>query len=60
MRQLQYIPETYVTQNKDNYFEIYIVFAFFKHPILPISIKIPVALLQNVYICMTAISPNLS
>ena len=27
---------------------------------LPISIKIPVALLQNVYICMTAISPKFS
>ena len=32
-----------------------IVFASFKHPKLPISIKIPVALLQIVYICMTAI-----
>ena len=37
-----------------------IVFASFKHPKLPISIKIPVPLLQIVYICMTAISPNLS
>ena len=32
----------------------------FKHPKLPISIKIPDTLLQIVYICMTAISPNLS
>ena len=32
-----------------------IVFTSFKHPKLPISIKIPVTLLQIVYICMTAI-----
>ena len=31
-----------------------IVFTSFKHPELPISIKIPVTLLQIVYICMTA------
>ena len=37
-----------------------IVCTSFKHPMLPISIKIPVTLLQIVYICMTAISPNLS
>ena len=37
-----------------------IVFASFKLPSLPISIKIPVTLLQIVYIYMTAISPNLS
>ena len=37
-----------------------IVFTSLKHPKLPISIKIPVRLLQFVYICMTAISPNLS
>ena len=35
-----------------------IVFTSFKHHKLPISIKIPVTLLQIVYICMTAISPN--
>ena len=35
-----------------------IVFTFFKHPKLPISIKIPVTLLQSVYICMTAIIPT--
>ena len=35
-----------------------IVFASFKHPKLPISIKIPVTLLQIVYICMTAIFMN--
>ena len=34
------------------------VFTSFKHPKLPISIKIPVTLLQIVYICMTAISMN--
>ena len=33
-----------------------IVFTSFKHPKLPISIKIHVTLLQIVYICMTAIS----
>ena len=37
-----------------------IVFTSFKHPKLPISIKIPVTLLQIAYICMTAISPNSS
>ena len=37
-----------------------IVFTSFEHPKLPISIKIPVTLLQIVYICMTAISQNLS
>ena len=36
------------------------VLASFKLPSLPISIKIPVAPLQIVYICMAAISPNLS
>ena len=35
-----------------------IVFAYFKHFKLPISIKIPVAIPQIVNICMTAISPN--
>ena len=38
----------------------YQVFAFFKHPKLPISIKIHVTLRQIVYIGMTAVSPNLS
>ena len=37
-----------------------IVFVSFKHPKLPISTKIPVTLQQIVYICMTAVSPNLS
>ena len=32
-----------------------IVLTSFKHPKLPIIIKIPVTLLQIVYICMTAI-----
>ena len=32
-----------------------IVFNPFKHPKLPISIKIPVTLLQIVYICMSDI-----
>ena len=37
-----------------------IVFTSFKHSKLPISIKIPVTLLQIVYICMTALSQNSS
>ena len=37
-----------------------IVFASFKHHKVPISIKVPVTLRKFVYICMTAISPNLS
>ena len=37
-----------------------IVFTSFKHPKLPVSINIPVTLLQIVNICMTAISPNSS
>ena len=59
---------TYVTENKEeNYFGnlhfpsiMSIVFTSFKHPKLLISIKIPVNLLQIVYFCMTAISPNSS
>ena len=35
-----------------------IVFTSFKHSKLSISIKIPVTLLQIVYICMTTISPK--
>ena len=64
MRQL---PTTYVTEIKETYFEIYTLNKYhvhwlssLKHPKLPISIKIPVTLLQIVYICMTAISPNSS
>ena len=37
-----------------------IVFTSFKHPKLPISIKIPVTLLKVVYICTIALSQNLS
>ena len=36
------------------------VFASFKHPKLTISIKIPVTILQIVYVCMTATAPNSS
>ena len=49
-------------KKEENYLEIYIlsimsiVFTSFKHPKLPISIKIPVTLLQIVHICMTAIA----
>ena len=57
------VPTTYVTEIKETYFEIYaktsimsIVFASFKLPKLPISIKVPVALQQIAYICMAAIS----
>ena len=39
---------------------MHIVFTSFKHLKLPISIKIPATLLQIVYICIRAISPNLS
>ena len=60
-------PTTYVTENKEeNHLEIYIfkvscaLSTSFKHPKLPISIKIPVTLLQIVYICMTSISPHSS
>ena len=56
-RQLQCVPTTYVTENKEeNYLEIHfpsimsIVFTSFKYPKLPISIKIHVILLQIVYI----------
>ena len=41
-------------------FAFSIVFTCFKHPKMPICIKIPVTLLQIVYICMTAISQNSS
>ena len=63
MRQFQCVPTAYVTENKEeNYLEIYIfqvscplslpLLTSFKHPKLPISIKIPVTLLKIVYICM--------
>ena len=35
-----------------------VVFTSFEHPKLPIIIKIPVTLLQIVYIYMAALSPN--
>ena len=63
MRHFQCVPTTYVTELFGNlHFPsiMSIVFTSFKHPKLPISIKIPVTLLQIVYICMIAISPNLS
>ena len=68
MMQFQCVPTTYVTEIKETYFEIYtiktsimsIVFTSFKHSKQPISIIIPVTLLQIVYICMTAIPPNSS
>ena len=62
-RQLQCLPTTYGTENKE---ENYLKFTFSKYmtivltSLFPISIKIPVTLLQIVYICMTAISPNSS
>ena len=63
MRQLQCVLTTYVTENKETNFEIYIYQEPFplKHLNLPISIKIlvPVTIWQIVYIYMTAISPNL-
>ena len=57
-RQFQCVCTTYVTENKEeNYKSIMsIVFTSFKHLKLSICIKIPVTLLQIVYICMTAIS----
>ena len=65
MRQFQCVPTTFFTENKENVFEIYTepsimssVSTSFKHPKLPISIKIPVTLLQNAYIFMTAVAPN--
>ena len=65
MRQFQCVPTTYVTGKLFGNLHfpsiMYIDFAAFKYPKLPISsTKIPVTLLQIVYICMTAISPNSS
>ena len=51
----------YITENKEkNYLEIYIfqVSCPVSLPLINISIKISVTLLQIVYICMAAISPN--
>ena len=61
MRQFQCEPTTYVTEFKETYFEIYIYLEScpLKHLNLPISIKIPVAIWQIVYIYMTAIPSNL-
>ena len=65
MRQFQRILTIYVTENKENFFFklrlpsiMSIVLSSFKNPKLPISMKIPVALLQIVYICMAAISSH--
>ena len=66
MRQLQCVPTTYVSENKETYFEIFtnqesctlIRFVSLKHLTLPISIKIPATVWQIVYIYLTAISPN--
>ena len=66
MRQFQCVPTAYVTKSKETYLEIYTfqvscpLFCVFKHSKLPISIRISVTLPQSVYICMTAVSPNLS
>ena len=53
-----FVPTAY----EESYFPsiISIALTSFKHPKLPISIKIPFILLQIVYICLTAISPNSS
>ena len=42
MSQFQCVPTTYVSENKENYFEVIIsiVFASFKHLKMPISNKI--------------------
>ena len=60
MRQFQCVPTAYVTENKETSFKftlkpstMSIVFAYFKHPKLPISIRIPVTIPQVVYIWMT-------
>ena len=65
MRQFQCIPTAYATENKENLKKkkllpsiMSIVSSSFKHPKLQISIKMPVALLQRVFICMTATSHN--
>ena len=63
MRHFQCVPTTYVTELFGNlHFPsiMSIVFTSIKPPKLPISIKIPVTLLQIDYIFRTAISPNLS
>ena len=66
MRQFHCVLTTYVTENKETSFKftlkpstMFIVFAYFKHLKLPISISIHVTIPQIVYICMTAISQNL-
>ena len=58
MRQFQCVPTAYllkITKKTIWKFIRPIVFTSFKHPKLPISIKIPVNLLQIVYICMAGI-----
>ena len=57
------VPTTYVTENKkENHLEIYIFQVSRPLYIAPLNIPNyqPVTLLQIVYICMTAISPNSS
>ena len=65
LRQFQCVPTTNATVNIENYFEIYTYQVScplplpLKHLKLQISIKISVTIPHIVYICMTAISPNL-
>ena len=49
-----------ITEKAKTIYPLYTSYRGYKHPKLPISIKIPVTLLQIVYICMAAISPNSS
>ena len=69
MKKFQYIPKctTYVTKKKKNYFGIlhlYQVSCTFSLPLLNISncqsVLNACTILQIVYVCMTAIAPNLS
>ena len=44
MRQFQYVPTTYVTENKETYFEIYIK-----------QVSCPFAFLINISICLSVL-----
>ena len=66
MRQFHCVPKTYVTENEENYFEVYTyhVACTLSLPLLNISkfqfVRKYLSLIpQIVYIYMTAISPNL-
>ena len=60
MLQFQCVPTAYVTENKENYLENFTYQASCPLSLRVLNMKIPVTLQKIGYICMIAISSNLS